>query len=152
MKLFKIVRNCIFSLIIFSKSFPIVFNRTIGHKALGESYNTLLDLGIIMVVNVLKWDGQCSKLMHVLEISISLIIHLLFLMILLIWLQDSLSRLEAKELLYFLIVLISFSLENSVHILIFLLGISSSSWELTLWNCAELNELWKASHRLFNLM
>ena len=73
MKSFEIIRNCILSLIIFSKSFPIVFNRTMGWKDLGESYDALLGLGMIMVMNVLKWNGQCPKSMQALAISMSLI-------------------------------------------------------------------------------
>jgi len=84
MKLFEIVRNCILSLIICSKSFPVVFNRTMGQKDLGESYNALLGLGMMMVIDVLKWDSQYPKSMQVLAISMNLIIHSLFLMILLI--------------------------------------------------------------------
>jgi len=75
MKLFEIVMNYILSPIIFSKSFPIVFNRTIGQKNLGESYNALLGLGMMMVMDVLKWDNQCPKSMQALAISMSLIIH-----------------------------------------------------------------------------
>jgi len=39
-------------------SLPIVLRRTIGLKYLGELYNSLLGLGIIMEVDVLKCDGQ----------------------------------------------------------------------------------------------
>ena len=54
MKLFEIVKNCILSLIIFLKSFSIMFNKTIGQKNLEELYMVLLGLGIIMVVDILK--------------------------------------------------------------------------------------------------
>jgi len=58
MKLLEIVRNCSYSPIIFSESFSIVFKRTIEQKDLGELYIALLDLGIITVIDVLKWNGQ----------------------------------------------------------------------------------------------
>jgi len=54
MKSFEIIRNCILSPIIFSKSFTIVFNRTMGQIDLRESYNALLGLEMMMVVDVLK--------------------------------------------------------------------------------------------------
>ena len=57
MKLLEIVRNWRHSPIIFSKSFPVVFKRTIGQKDFGESYTVLLGLGMTIVVDVLKWDG-----------------------------------------------------------------------------------------------
>ena len=50
-----------------------MFNRTMGWKDLGESYDALLGLGMIMVMNVLKWNGQCPKSMQALAISMSLI-------------------------------------------------------------------------------
>jgi len=57
MKSFEIIRNYILFLIIFLKSFPIMFNRTIGQKDLGEPYDALLGLGIMIVMDVLKWDS-----------------------------------------------------------------------------------------------
>jgi len=39
MKLFEIIRNCSLFPIIFLKSFLIVFNRTIGQKDFGKSYD-----------------------------------------------------------------------------------------------------------------
>jgi len=149
MKLFEIIRNCILSLIIFSRSFPIVFNKMIGQKDLGELYDTLLGLEMTTVIDVLKWDGQCPRLIQALAISINLIIHSLFLMIFLMWLQDNLSGPEADNVS---MVSISFFFENGSYILMFLSGISSNSWTLTLWDCAELKESWRASHRLSNLI
>jgi len=66
MNLFEIIRNCSLSPIIFLNGFSVVFSRTIGWKDLGESYDTLLGLGMIIVVNVLKWDGQYPKSMQML--------------------------------------------------------------------------------------
>ena len=42
----------------FSTSFPMVLRKMIGLKDLGESYNFLLGLGIIMNVEFLNWEGQ----------------------------------------------------------------------------------------------
>ena len=54
MNLFEIIRNYSLSLIIFLNSFSIVFSRMMRWKDLGESYNVLLDLGMTMVIDVLK--------------------------------------------------------------------------------------------------
>jgi len=51
---------------------------------LGELYDVLLGLGMITVVDVLKWDSQCPKSMQALAMSMSLIMHLSFLIIYLI--------------------------------------------------------------------
>ena len=42
----------------FSMRLPTVLRRTIGLKALGESYDFLLGLGITTVVDLLKCEGQ----------------------------------------------------------------------------------------------
>ena len=42
----------------FSMSLLTVLRRTIGLKALRESYDFLLDLGITTVVDLLKCEGQ----------------------------------------------------------------------------------------------
>ena len=141
MKLLEIVRNCSCSPIIFLKSFPIVFKRTIGWKDLGKSYTALLGLGMTTVIDILKWDGQWPKSIQVLAISMNLVMYSLLLMILLIWLQVSLSRPGADELLHLSIALISSSLENGVHTLATLLGISSKSWRSTSWDWVKLKEL-----------
>ena len=39
-------------------SLPIVLRRTMGLKDLEESYNSLLDLDIMIEVNILKCNGQ----------------------------------------------------------------------------------------------
>ena len=137
MKLFEIMRNCNHSPIIFSKSFPIVFKRIIGWKNLGESYITLLGLEMTTVIDILKWNSQCPKLMQVLAISMNLEIHSSLLTILLIWLQDNLSGPEADELLYFSIALISSSLKNRAHTLASLLWNLSRSWKLTSWDYCD---------------
>ena len=42
-------------------SLPIVLKRTMGLNDLGESYDFLLDLGITILVEILKYDGQYPK-------------------------------------------------------------------------------------------
>jgi len=82
----------------------------------------------------------------------NLLIHSLFLMVLLIWLQVNLSGPRADELLHFSMVLMSSSLENEVQDSVSLSGISSKSWRLTSWNWAELKELWSMFYKSSNLM
>jgi len=60
--------NCNRVLMTFSMSFPAVFSRTIGQKDLGELYEFLLSLGMIIVLVDLKCNGQYSRFMHALAI------------------------------------------------------------------------------------
>jgi len=83
-----------------------------------------------MVVDVLKCAGQWPRLMQVLVISMNLLRHVLFLIILLRCFQDSLSGLEVKVLLHFSIVLMSSSFEKGTHLKVSLLGNSSNNCEL----------------------
>ena len=57
MKLLEMVWNWIISLITFSINLLSMFNNTIEQKDLGESYNDLFGLGIIINVNDLKYKG-----------------------------------------------------------------------------------------------
>ena len=41
----------------FSISFPIVLSNTIGRKDLGELYDSLFNLGIMIIDDNLKWFG-----------------------------------------------------------------------------------------------
>ena len=70
-----------------------------GWNDLGESYDILLGLGMMTIDNTLKWVGQYPKLIQVLAISISLLVHSLSLTISLRCLQDNLSGPEVNELL-----------------------------------------------------
>ena len=54
-------------------------------------YNVLLGLGIIIDVNILKYDSQCSNLIYVLVILMNLLRQSLSLTIPLRYLQDILS-------------------------------------------------------------
>jgi len=47
-----------------------MLRRIIGLNDLGESYDFLLGLGITIVLEILKCDGQYPKLMHALAIWI----------------------------------------------------------------------------------
>jgi len=76
-----------------------MLSSTIGQNNLDKLYEVLLGLGMMTVDNILKWDGQKPKLIHMLAISISLLVHSLSLMISLRCLQDSLSSLEVNTLL-----------------------------------------------------
>ena len=124
--LLDINKNCNLSLIIFSKSLLVVLSNTIGQNDLGKSYEALLGLEIMTVDDILKWDGQWSKSIHVLAISISLIMHSSFLTIFLRCLQDNLSGLEVRELLYFSMALMSSSFEKRTYFIISILKISSN--------------------------
>jgi len=57
MKLLEIEWNCNLSPMTFSMSFPNVLRRTIGLKVFGELYDSLLDLGMMMDVDTLKYKG-----------------------------------------------------------------------------------------------
>ena len=146
-KLLEIVWNWRHSPIIFSKSFPIMLRRTISQYDLGESYTDLLGLGITIVVEVLKWDGQCPKSIQALVISISLKTQSSFFMMDLIWFQVNLSGPRADELLHFSIVLINSCLEKGFQLLIGLLGISFKTWILISLIWAELKKLCRAIQR-----
>ena len=80
-KLLEIDMNFNCSPIIFSKSLLVVLSNMMGQNDLVELYNVLLGLGIITVVDTLKWDGQWPKSIHMLVILINLIVHSLFLTI-----------------------------------------------------------------------
>ena len=147
MKLLEIIWNWRYSPIIFSKSFPIVLKRTIEQYDLEESNIVLLDLGITTMVEVLKWDSQYPKSIHVLVISISLQIHSSLLIIDLRYLQVSLSESRANKLLHFSIILISSFLKNGFYTLVVLSGILSRIWRSISLAWAKLNELWRAFHR-----
>jgi len=56
MKLFEIEWNCNCSPMTFSMSFPKVLRRTMGLKVLGELYDSLLGLGKMMDIEILKCE------------------------------------------------------------------------------------------------
>ena len=152
MKLLEIVWNWRQSPIIFSKSFPIVFKRTIGQYNLGELYTVLLGLGIMIVVDNLKWDGQYPKSIQALAMSISLDKQSSSLMMILICLQVSLLGPGTDKLLHFSIALINSCLENEFHSFTDLLGMSSRTWISISCVWAELKELCRVIQRSSSLI
>ena len=77
-KLLDTVLNWSLSLMTFSISLPIILRRTMGLNDLGESYDFLLGLGITIVLEILKCDGQYPKLIQELAIWMKLSRHSLF--------------------------------------------------------------------------
>ena len=151
-KLLDIEENCNLSPIIFSKSLLVVLSSTMGQNNLGELYDVLLGLGMITIDNILKWVGQCPKFIQVLAISISLLVHSLFLVISLRCLQDNLSSPGVDKLLQPLMVLKSFFFEKETHVIISLLEISSNRLMSTWQFWAELKELWRVFQRSSSLI
>ena len=141
------VWNWRYSPIIFLKSFPIVFKRTIGQYNLGKLYVDLLGLGIMTVIDNLKWDGQYSNSIQALAMSISLAILFSSLMMSLIWLHVNLSGPGADKLLYFSIALINSCLAKEFYSSIGLLRMSSKMWISISLVRAELKELCRAVQR-----
>jgi len=134
--------------ITFSISLPSIFKRMMGLNVLGVLYNALLGLGMMMNIDSLKWDGQYLKLIHTLAIFMMLTRHAKFLVITLRCLQDNLSGLEVESLLHLLIDIKNSSFKKDGHLVAILSEISSSNKVLTCWCWAELNDLWRACHRL----
>ena len=91
--------NCSLSPMTFLISLPIVLKRTMGLNDLGESYNFLLGLGITIIVEILKCDGQYPKLMQALATQIKVSRHSLSLKIILRWFHKNLSGPGVEELL-----------------------------------------------------
>jgi len=114
-KLLAAMMNCSLSPITFLISLPIVLSRTIGLKDLGESYDFLLSLGIMTVVDILKCEGQYPNSIQVLAIPIMLFKHSLFLRMILRWLYDNLSGPEVKVLLQFAMVILNSSFEKGAQ-------------------------------------
>ena len=77
-KLLDTVLNWSLSLMTFSISLPIILRRTMGLNDLGESYDFLLGLGITIILEILKCDGQYPKLIQELAIWMKLSRHSLF--------------------------------------------------------------------------
>ena len=75
----------------------------------------------------MKCEGQCSKLIHALAISMNLLRYTLSLAIILRYLQDNLSGLGVDELLYFSTTLMNSFFENEFQFVTSLQGISLSS-------------------------
>ena len=50
----------------FSISLPIVLSSTISLNNLGKSYDILLDLEMMAIIDLLKWGGQNPRSIHAL--------------------------------------------------------------------------------------
>jgi len=104
-----------------------MFKKIIGINILGMLYDALLSLGMMMDVDILKCDGQCPKLIHVLAIFMMLLRYDKFLTISLKCLQDSLSGPEVESLLQLWMDDKNSSFKKDVHLVGKLFGISSNN-------------------------
>ena len=102
--------------ITFSINLPSIFKRIIGLKVFEVSYDSLLGLGIMVDIDVLKYNSQYPNLIHVLVMLMILLRHSIFLMISLICLQDSLSGLGVKSLPHLSIAKRNSSLKKEGHL------------------------------------
>jgi len=66
-----------------------MFRSTINLKDFSESYDILLGFGITIVIEFLKWLGQCPKSKHALAMVMILLKHVLSLIILLRYPHDN---------------------------------------------------------------
>ena len=116
MKLLEETRCWSLLAITFSISLPRVFNKTIGRNAFGLSYDVLSGLGIMTVVETLKYLGQCPKLMQALAMLTILDRHLLFLRISFQWCHVILSGPGAEESTHLLMADTNSNLEKGVQV------------------------------------
>ena len=96
---------------------------------------------------ILKCNGQWSKLIYTLVILMKFLRQVLLLTIILRYFQDNLSGPGVNELLHFIIELLNSSSENSINFVIGLFGISSNKSRLIWQFCTKLNNECKACHR-----
>ena len=96
-----------------------MLSKTIGLKALGELYDSLLDLGIMMDIETLKYEGQWPSSIHKSAILMSFLRYMTSLMILLKCLHNSLFGPVVDKLLYLAIELTNSSSENSFQVVVF---------------------------------
>ena len=89
--------------------------------------------------NVLKCNGQCSKLIHILAMLTKLFKYMSSLTIAFRYFQDTLFSPGIDELLHLTIELLNSLTEKEVQIVIFLVGISFMMSELICHFCAKLN-------------
>ena len=103
-----------------------VLRKMIGLKALGVLYNSLLGFGMIIVIDVLKWEGQWPNSKQVLAMLTILLRKPLFFIIHLRCFYNSLFSLRVKKLLYLVIELMNSFLENKAQDNAQILRISSN--------------------------
>ena len=114
-KLFNTMWNWSLSPMTFLINLPTVLSKTISQNDLGESYEDLLGLGIMIIVDFLKWDGQYSRSIHALVILMTHFKQLISWKMCLKWLYNNLSRPRVDELLQLAMVFLNFSLEKRAH-------------------------------------
>ena len=121
-----------------------------GRKDFGLSYDCLLGLGMTIVVDILKYSGQCPKLIQASAIQVIFERHSSFARMSFQCLQDILSGPGAEWSEHLWIADLNSLLENGFHGLRGLLSISLRMDTFTWRWSALLNDLWRASHRLSN--
>ena len=90
----------------------------------------MLGLGLMIDDNILKYNSQCPKLIHVLAMLINLLRHILSLMIALRCFHDNLFSPGVNELLHLAIKLLNSLAKNEFQIVVYLVRISSNKSEL----------------------
>ena len=140
MKSFATTWNWSLLAITFSISLPNMLKRTIGQKDLGWLYDCLLGLGITTIDDLLKWFGQCTRLIQASAMLIMLLRQLSCLRMDLRWYYDNLSGPGVDELLHLLIACLNSSLKNKFQSIVNLLLISSRTSMLIHWWSAVLKE------------
>ena len=148
MKLLDATMNWSLSATTFSMSLPNVLRRTIGQKAFGWSYDDLFGLSMMIVVKILKYFGQCPKLMQESAMSMMLDRHSSFLMMSFKWHHVSLSGPGADESLHLLIADLNSVLEKGLHLWDSLHSTSFRMLRLTWQWKAVLKELWREFYKL----
>ena len=93
-----------------------MFKSTIGQNDLGELYDNLFSLGIIIDIDVLKCKDQCLKLIQALAMLIIKFKHISSLIICLRNFHKILLGLGADELLHLLIASLNSSFEKGFHL------------------------------------
>ena len=151
MKSLVTIWNWIISPITFSINLSRVLSKMIGLNNLGELYEDLLGLEMIIVNNLLKLFGQYPKSMQAFAIFMVLVRQTSCFRIDLRWLYDNLSSPGVDELLQLLIAILNSSFENRAQAVACLFPISSRILLSTCWWRAVLNEKWRAFHRLLSV-
>ena len=136
----------------FSINLPSVLSNTIGWKDLGELYDDLFSLGMIIDVNDLKCKDKCPKLIQALAMLImevkqssSLIIHLKIF-------HKILSSLGADKSLYLLIAFLNSYFKKDFQSQTGFEGILFNISILIWWLWAKLKDKCKAFQRSSNLI
>ena len=103
---------------------------------------------MIVVIDLLKYDGQYPSSIQVLAMWMMISRYSLSLRMILRWLHDNLSRLGVEALLQLAIAILNSSLENKSQGEVGLLTISSRISTSTWWWRAVLNVEWRIFYKL----